>query len=249
MGLLNVWYVNFFKAASHGLRPYAQYLHRFAAYRQQLTMESNGKGVRSDGLPGDQATPVRCSGASPELNGQHAFYQLDLPGHSADPRRLHRDGEHRPPASRTATTDVHELFLANFFAQTKALAFGKTAEEVRAEGTKEGDRQRPGCSAATGRRPRSWHPPSRRRWSAKSSPSTSTSPSSRAWCGASTRSTSGASSWASSSRNRSRAGHLGRRRRPGAAGRVHPVALIRYYRSQRYPDGSHRGALACSRLR
>ena len=135
MGLLNIWYVNFFKAASHAVLPYAQYLHRFAAYLQQLTMESNGKGVRSDGS--DVVTETgEIFWGEPGTNGQHAFYQLIHQGTLlipadfiavANPAHPLKDGE----------TDVHELFLANFFAQTAALAFGKTAEEVRAEGTAE----------------------------------------------------------------------------------------------------------------
>ncbi|MFT4218681.1 MAG: glucose-6-phosphate isomerase [Micropruina sp.] len=135
MGLLNVWYVNFFKASSHAILPYAQYLHRFAAYLQQLTMESNGKGVRLDGSPVTTETGEVFWG-EPGTNGQHAFYQLIHQGTQlipadfiavANPTHALKDGE----------TDVHELFLANYFAQTKALAFGKTADEVRAEGTPE----------------------------------------------------------------------------------------------------------------
>lgn len=135
MGLLNVWYVNFFKAASHAVLPYAQYLHRFAAYLQQLTMESNGKGVRADGTPVTTETGEVFWG-EPGTNGQHAFYQLIHQGTQlipcdfiavATPAHPIKDGD----------ADVHELFLANFFAQSKALAFGKTADEVRAEGTAE----------------------------------------------------------------------------------------------------------------
>ena len=135
MGLLNVWYVNFFKSTSHAVLPYAQYLHRFAAYLQQLTMESNGKGVRLDGSPVVTETGEIFWG-EPGTNGQHAFYQLIHQGTQlipcdfiavANPAHPLKDGD----------ADVHELFLANFFAQTKALAFGKTADEVRAEGTDE----------------------------------------------------------------------------------------------------------------
>lgn len=135
MGLLNVWYVNFFGAASHAVLPYAQYLHRFAAYLQQLTMESNGKSVRADGTPVTSDTGEIFWG-EPGTNGQHAFYQLIHQGTRlipadfiavVNPARPLKDGE----------VDVHGLFLANFFAQTAALAFGKTAEEVRAEGTAE----------------------------------------------------------------------------------------------------------------
>jgi glucose-6-phosphate isomerase len=115
--------------------PYAQQLHRFAAYLQQLTMESNGKSVRWDGTPVTTATGEVFWG-EPGTNGQHAFYQLIHQGTQlipadfiavANPAYPLLDGE----------TDVHGLFLANFFAQTAALAFGKTADEVRAEGTPE----------------------------------------------------------------------------------------------------------------
>jgi len=135
MGLLNVWNVNFLGAHTHAVLPYAQYLHRFAAYLQQLTMESNGKSVRWDGSPVTTDTGEVFWG-EPGTNGQHAFYQLIHQGTRlipadfiavATPARPLKDGDN----------DVHELFLANFFAQTKALAFGKTADEVRAEGTRE----------------------------------------------------------------------------------------------------------------
>ena len=135
MGLLNIWNVNFLGAETHAVLPYDQYLHRFPAYLQQLTMESNGKSVRADGKPVTIATGEVFWG-EPGTNGQHAFYQLIHQGTRlipadfiafANPVHATRDGEQ----------DVHELFLANFFAQTKALAFGKTADEVRAEGTAE----------------------------------------------------------------------------------------------------------------
>ncbi|WP_375389888.1 glucose-6-phosphate isomerase [uncultured Amnibacterium sp.] len=135
MGLLNIWYTNFLGAQSHAVLPYAQYLHRFAAYLQQLTMESNGKSVRSDGSPVVTDTGEVFWG-EPGTNGQHAFYQLIHQGTRlipadfiavANPAHALEDGD----------VDVHGLFMANYFAQTKALAFGKTAEEVRAEGTAE----------------------------------------------------------------------------------------------------------------
>ena len=135
MGLLNIWYVNFFGAASHAVLPYDQHLHRFAAYLQQLTMESNGKRVCWDGTPVTSATGEIFWG-EPGTNGQHAFYQLIHQGTQlipadfiamANPAHPVRDGEQ----------DVHELFLSNFLAQTAALAFGKTEAEVRAEGTPE----------------------------------------------------------------------------------------------------------------
>jgi glucose-6-phosphate isomerase len=135
MGLLNVWYVNFFDAHTHAVLPYTQFLHRFPAYLQQLTMESNGKSVRYDGARVTTDTGEVFWG-EPGTNGQHAFYQLIHQGTRmipadfiavAKPAHALVDGDN----------DVHELFLANFFAQTAALAFGKTAEEVRAEGTPE----------------------------------------------------------------------------------------------------------------
>ena len=133
MGLLNVWYTNFLGAQSHAVLPYAQLLHRFPAYLQQLTMESNGKSVRADGSPVTSGTGEIFWG-EPGTNGQHAFYQLLHQGTQlvpadfiamANPAYALQDGD----------ADVHELFLANFFAQTQALAFGKTEDEVRAEGT------------------------------------------------------------------------------------------------------------------
>lgn len=135
MGLLNIWNVNFLGAETHAVLPYDQYLHRFPAYLQQLTMESNGKSVRADGSFVNYATGEVFWG-EPGTNGQHAFYQLIHQGTRlipadflafANPVHPTKDGEQ----------DVHELFLANFFAQSQALAFGKTEEEVRAEGTAE----------------------------------------------------------------------------------------------------------------
>lgn len=135
MGLLNVWYADFLGAETHAVLPYAQLLHRFPAYLQQLTMESNGKGVQWDGTPVEGSTGEVFWG-EPGTNGQHAFYQLIHQGTRlvpadfiafANPAYGLSDGD----------TDVHELFLANFFAQTRALAFGKSADEVRAEGTAE----------------------------------------------------------------------------------------------------------------
>lgn len=133
MGMLNVWYTNFLGAQSHAVLPYAQQLSRFAAYLQQLTMESNGKSVRWDGSPVTSDTGEIFWG-EPGTNGQHAFYQLihqgtrlipaDFIGFVNPAYPLEDDGR-----------DVHGLFLANFLAQTKALAFGKTAAEVEAEGT------------------------------------------------------------------------------------------------------------------
>ena len=135
MGLMNVWYVDFFKSYSHAVLPYNQYLSRFPAYLQQLTMESNGKSVRWDG------TPVTCHTGEvfwgePGTNGQHAFYQLLHQGTSMIPADFIAF-VNTPNPTRDGDQDVQELFLGNFLAQTKALAFGKTADEVRTEGTPE----------------------------------------------------------------------------------------------------------------
>ena len=135
MGLLNVWYVNFFKAGSHAVLPYAQYLHRFAAYLQQLTMESNGKSVRWDGTPVTTDTGEIFWG-EPGTNGQHAFYQLIHQGTQLIPADFIAVANPAHP-TKDGGVDVHELFLSNYLAQTAALAFGKTADEVRAEGTAE----------------------------------------------------------------------------------------------------------------
>jgi glucose-6-phosphate isomerase len=135
MGLLNVWYANFLGAQSHAVLPYSQLLHRFPAYLQQLTMESNGKGVRWDGSPVTTTTGEVFWG-EPGTNGQHAFYQLIHQGTRLIPADFIAFATPAYPL-QDGDTDVHELFLANFFAQTKALAFGKTADEVRAEGTAE----------------------------------------------------------------------------------------------------------------
>ena len=140
MGLLNVWYVNFLDAHTHAVLPYAQSLHRFAAYLQQLTMESNGKSVRWDGSPVTSQTGEIFWG-EPGTNGQHAFYQLIHQGTRLIPADFIAVATPSHPLHDVdapgGDADVHELFLANFFAQTKALAFGKTADEVRAEGTPE----------------------------------------------------------------------------------------------------------------
>jgi len=133
MGLLNVWYVNFLGAQSHAVLPYAQQLHRFPAYLQQLTMESNGKSVRYDGSAVSYDTGEIFWG-EPGTNGQHAFYQLIHQGTRLIPADFIAVATPAYPLS-DGDADVHALFLANFLAQTKALAFGKTADEVRAEGT------------------------------------------------------------------------------------------------------------------
>jgi glucose-6-phosphate isomerase len=139
MGLLNVWYTDFLGAGTHAVLPYSQLLHRFPAYLQQLTMESNGKGVRWDGSAVTTETGEVFWG-EPGTNGQHAFYQLIHQGTRLVPADFIAFANPAYPLADThdgQSTDVHELFLANFFAQTRALAFGKTADEVRAEGTAE----------------------------------------------------------------------------------------------------------------
>ena len=133
MGLLNVWYNNFLGAQSHAVLPYAQQLSRFPAYLQQLTMESNGKSVRWDGSPVTTETGEIFWG-EPGTNGQHAFYQLIHQGTRLIPADFIAFVNPAYPL-RDGDRDVHGLFLANFLAQTKALAFGKTAAEVEAEGT------------------------------------------------------------------------------------------------------------------
>ncbi|GII28088.1 glucose-6-phosphate isomerase [Planotetraspora mira] len=129
MGLLSVWYVNFFGVQSIGVMPYEQYLKRFPAYLQQLTMESNGKHVTLDGRAVDYDTgPVYWG--EPGTNGQHSFYQLIHQGTRLIPVDLIGFGKSLNPLG-----DHHDLLMANVFAQAQALAFGKTEEEVRAEGT------------------------------------------------------------------------------------------------------------------
>ncbi|MDR3070447.1 MAG: glucose-6-phosphate isomerase [Propionibacteriaceae bacterium] len=135
MGLLNIWYTDFLGASSHAVLPYAQSLHRFAAYLQQLTMESNGKSVRLDGSPVTSPTGEIFWG-EPGTNGQHAFYQLIHQGTALIPADFIAVANPAYPL-KDGGQDVHELLLANFLAQSKALAFGKTADEVRAEGTPE----------------------------------------------------------------------------------------------------------------
>ena len=131
MGLLTVWYANFFDASTVAVLPYDQYLWRFPAYLQQLTMESNGKHVTRDGARIDYQTgPVYWG--DPGTNGQHSFYQLIHQGTNLIPCDFIGFGQTLNPLN-----DHHDLLMANVFAQTQALAFGKTAEEVRAEGTPE----------------------------------------------------------------------------------------------------------------
>jgi glucose-6-phosphate isomerase len=131
MGLLAVWYRDFFGAQTIGVMPYDQYLKRFPAYLQQLTMESNGKHVT---LTGErvQADTGAVYWGEPGTNGQHSFYQLIHQGTTLIPVDLIGFGRTLNPLR-----DHHDLLSANVFAQAQALAFGKTAEEVRAEGTPE----------------------------------------------------------------------------------------------------------------
>ena len=131
MGLLAVWYVDFFGAASIGVMPYEQYLKRFPAYLQQLTMESNGKHVTLGGRAVDYQTgPVYWG--EPGTNGQHSFYQLLHQGTLLIPVDLIGFGKSLNPLR-----DHHDILSSNVFAQAQALAFGKTEDEVRAEGTPE----------------------------------------------------------------------------------------------------------------
>ena len=128
LGLLGVWYTNFLGAQTVAVLPYDQYLKRFPAYLQQLTMESNGKRVRPGRHAGGLRHRRRLWG-EPGTNGQHAFYQLIHQGTRLIPVRLHRLRHDPQPARRAPRPADGQLF-----AQAEALAFGKTAEEVRAEG-------------------------------------------------------------------------------------------------------------------
>jgi glucose-6-phosphate isomerase len=127
-GLLNVWYRNFFGFQSHAVLPYSQRLSRFPAYLQQLTMESNGKSVRRDGTP-VEAQSGEVFWGEPGTNGQHAFYQLLHQGTTPVPADFIAFAE---PAHDSGTQ--HDLLVANCFAQSAVLAFGRTAEEVASEG-------------------------------------------------------------------------------------------------------------------
>src|SRR5436190_4673967 len=129
MGLLGVWYNDFFGAQTVGVMPYDQYLKRFPAYLQQLTMESNGKSVTLDGARVDYQTGQIFWG-EPGTNGQHSFYQLIHQGTKLIPCDFIAFIETLNPLGRH-----HDLLLANVFAQAEALAFGKTPDEVKAEGT------------------------------------------------------------------------------------------------------------------
>jgi glucose-6-phosphate isomerase len=129
MGLLAVWYRDFFGAQTVGVMPYEQYLKRFPAYLQQLTMESNGKHVTLEGGRVDYETGAVYWG-EPGTNGQHSFYQLIHQGTTLIPVDLIGFGKSLNPLR-----DHHDLLMSNVFAQAMALAFGRTEEEVRAEGT------------------------------------------------------------------------------------------------------------------
>ncbi|MFF5840463.1 glucose-6-phosphate isomerase [Streptomyces massasporeus] len=135
LGLLGIWYGNFHDAQSHAVLPYSHYLSKFTAYLQQLDMESNGKSVDRDGKPVEWQTGPVVWG-TPGTNGQHAYYQLIHQGTKLIPADL--IGFARPVAELSDELKAqHDLLMANLFAQGQALAFGKTAEEVRAEGVPE----------------------------------------------------------------------------------------------------------------
>lgn len=135
LGLIGLWYSNFFGAQSRAVLPYSNDLDRFAAYLQQLTMESNGKSTRADGTPVVTDTGEIFWG-EPGTNGQHAFYQLLHQGTRLVPADFIGFSQ---PLDDLSTADgtgsMHDLLMSNFFAQTQVLAFGKTAEEIAAEGT------------------------------------------------------------------------------------------------------------------
>ncbi|MEV8042852.1 glucose-6-phosphate isomerase [Streptomyces griseoluteus] len=135
LGLLGIWYGNFFDAQSHAVLPYSHYLSKFTAYLQQLDMESNGKSVQKDGRPVEWQTGPVVWG-TPGTNGQHAYYQLIHQGTKLIPADF--IGFARPVDELSDQLKAqHDLLMANFFAQTQALAFGKTASEVREEGVPE----------------------------------------------------------------------------------------------------------------
>jgi glucose-6-phosphate isomerase len=135
LGLIGLWYNNFFDAQTRAVLPYSNDMSRFAAYLQQLTMESNGKSVRADGTPVTTSTGEIFWG-EPGTNGQHAFYQLIHQGTRLIPADF--IGFSQPTddlATADGTGSMHDLLMSNFFAQTQVLAFGKTADEIAAEGT------------------------------------------------------------------------------------------------------------------
>lgn len=131
LALLGIWYNNFFDYQTHAILPYDQYLHRFPAYFQQGDMESNGKGVTKEGtFVGYETGPIIWG--EPGTNGQHAFYQLLHQGTKIIPADFIGFAESQNPVG-----EHHMKLMANLFAQTEALAFGKTAEQVRNEGVDE----------------------------------------------------------------------------------------------------------------
>ncbi len=134
LGLLGLWYGNFHDAQSHAVLPYSHYLSQFTAYLQQLDMESNGKSTTRGGEPVDWQTGPVVWG-TPGTNGQHAYYQLLHQGTKMIPADLLGFAE--PVAELGGLRGQHDLLMANLFAQGQALAFGRTAEEVRAEGVPE----------------------------------------------------------------------------------------------------------------
>ncbi|MFC8714298.1 MULTISPECIES: glucose-6-phosphate isomerase [unclassified Streptomyces] len=135
LGLLGIWYGNFFGAQTHAVLPYSHYLSKFTAYLQQLDMESNGKSVQRDGEPVEWQTGPVVWG-TPGTNGQHAYYQLIHQGTELIPADF--IGFANPVAELSDELKAqHDLLMANLFAQGQALAFGKTADEVRAEGVPE----------------------------------------------------------------------------------------------------------------
>ncbi len=135
LGLLGIWYGNFFDAQSHAVLPYSHYLSKFTAYLQQLDMESNGKSVDREGRPVEWQTGPVVWG-TPGTNGQHAYYQLLHQGTKLIPADLIGFADPVDELSDELRAQ-HDLLMANMFAQGQALAFGKTAEEVRAEGVPE----------------------------------------------------------------------------------------------------------------
>jgi glucose-6-phosphate isomerase len=138
LGLIGLWYSDFFGAETRAVLPYSNDMARFAAYLQQLTMESNGKSVRADGTPVSTGTGEIFWG-EPGTNGQHAFYQLLHQGTrlvSADFIGFSQPTDDLPTADGSGS--MHDLLMSNFFAQTQVLAFGKTADEIAAEGTPAG---------------------------------------------------------------------------------------------------------------
>ena len=134
LGLISLWYVDFFGAQTQAVLPYSQYLARFPAYLQQLCMESNGKSVTLDGTPVAVPTGEIVWG-EPGTNGQHAFYQLLHQGTVLVPADFLAFAQPGDLAAGRDLDGMHDLFLANFLAQPRALAFGRTAEEVAADGT------------------------------------------------------------------------------------------------------------------